>query len=127
MNVELKNRIKAHILEEPKRLDIHNWFTSLRHVRPEQRPSCGTIGCFAGWAHILAGGSKHDVVNVFSFARELQIDYSLADKACFLNSWPKKFLVMWNAAKSAKQRARVAGMVLDALESPQLWERREQT
>jgi len=91
MNIALKNQIKAHILEEPNRLNMDDWFTSLSCVRPKQHPSCGTVACLAGWSHLLTGGDWGDVVNVYSFAQELQIHVDLAYKVCFVDNWPMKF------------------------------------
>lgn len=54
MNVELLERVKQHILEEPKRLRmgfVHatgDWVADLTNP-----PSCGTVGCIAGWTCVL--------------------------------------------------------------------------
>lgn len=50
MNTELLLKVKAAILEEPRRLDIWDW---QRREVGDNSPACGTVGCIAGWADIL--------------------------------------------------------------------------
>lgn len=72
MNVELLNRVKAHILEEPKRLFMPGFLARKGDDEDVDRyPACGTIGCYAGWICVLSG--EHDL-----FGKEL------ADKAASL-------------------------------------------
>ena len=47
VNVELLQRIKQHILQEPKRLQMNIWRNRFSGTNA---PSCGTIACIAGWA-----------------------------------------------------------------------------
>lgn len=47
MNVERLERIKRHILEEPRRADMYGW----ARVAPEA--PCGTAGCIAGWDELM--------------------------------------------------------------------------
>lgn len=55
MNTALLRRIKKHVLEEPKRLDMGCFL-----MREEQNknyydyPACKTVGCIAGWACVLS-------------------------------------------------------------------------
>lgn len=56
VNVELLERVKHHILEEPLRLDMSIWIS--HHEKGPYTPACGTIGCIAGWAIELSGGEK---------------------------------------------------------------------
>lgn len=58
---ELLNDVKQAILEEPKRANMGCFVytkdeqTSLAQAK--EMPSCGTVGCFAGWISLLAGYS----------------------------------------------------------------------
>lgn len=56
LNVRLLNRIKKHLLEEPKRYFQGWWAVPADEVvyRGEDGPpACGTQGCIAGWAVLL--------------------------------------------------------------------------
>lgn len=65
IETRLLKRIKAHILKEPKRLDM-NLLVDIKHnetigyelpnTKDRQWPACGTVGCIAGWAVLLSGG-----------------------------------------------------------------------
>lgn len=47
MNVERLERIKQHVLEEPRRANMYDW----ARVSPET--PCGTAGCIAGWDELM--------------------------------------------------------------------------
>jgi len=56
MNVELLEKVKQHILEEPKRLRMG----TILHTNAKERgwdntPVCNTVGCIAGWTCVLGG------------------------------------------------------------------------
>lgn len=74
MNVELLQKVRAHILEEPRRFNLEHWggvidpkeYEHIEEPWPEaveeledviayQRPPCGAVGCIAGNTLILAG------------------------------------------------------------------------
>ena len=48
MNITLFRKIRKHILEEPKRINLNHWVDPYSEVAP-----CGTEGCIAGWACVL--------------------------------------------------------------------------
>ncbi len=54
-NEKLYDRVVAHILEEPKRLDMESFAYSVWGIKElgDKAPSCNTVGCFAGWAVAL--------------------------------------------------------------------------
>lgn len=55
---ELLNDVKQALLEEPKRANMGRFVASRdRSDGSYDYPSCGTVGCFAGWIGILAGVS----------------------------------------------------------------------
>lgn len=70
--IELLQKVKAHILEEPRRLNMDNWgITRTRYNDTFGRdkvkdtyaescpvyefPPCNTVGCIAGWTAMLSG------------------------------------------------------------------------
>lgn len=74
MNVELLEKVKAHILEEPRRFNLDYWGGivdpnfyndlyeadddsdgEIESILAKQRPPCGAVGCIAGNVCILAG------------------------------------------------------------------------
>lgn len=61
MNTELLLKVKAHILEEPKRICMNTWIVNTAQclrVKGLMTPKCGTVGCIYGWGRILAKGAK---------------------------------------------------------------------
>lgn len=68
--------VKRAMREEPRRVDMDTW---LRRMDPRnlcyecyEAPACGTVGCFAGWVVLLAGGSPRTrPFNVESKARSI--------------------------------------------------------
>lgn len=59
---DLLQDVKRAITQEPRRADMsvfrHPW-------APEDGgPACGTVGCFAGWVNILAGGRGEGSANI---------------------------------------------------------------
>jgi hypothetical protein len=74
MNVELLQRVKAHILEDPNRYD--QWIWIVDGLVPGEKlvpagrivPECGTVACIAGWAIILGNPhSNTDLPGSWSF------------------------------------------------------------
>jgi len=126
--VSILRKVKKHILEEPKRLDMENWLIvgdNVRIIYGRNAPACGTVGCIAGWVNVL-GNSNYDY-NYFSSyriaenaAEILKISYypnyinekyiitqgNLA-QLFVLHSWPSKYLNAYKKAKSPAGRARV--------------------
>jgi hypothetical protein len=55
----LLRRVKTEILAEPKRLNLQNWVERFQSPpnpsweRVSRVPTCGSIGCIAGWCAIL--------------------------------------------------------------------------
>jgi hypothetical protein len=56
LNVRLLNRIKKHILAEPKRYNQAKWGRQVSDYEFEDNkgPACKTQGCIAGWAVFLS-------------------------------------------------------------------------
>jgi hypothetical protein len=87
MNVELLQRIKAHILEDPRRVGMSNWIR--RRSPREGGPSCGTVACIAGWAYIL---SERQVPPFYTqVTRLLGLDSQQGQRLFFELYWPSKF------------------------------------
>lgn len=102
MNRELLLKVKAVILEEPSRLDMYRW---LEHHPPGRKlwdtaysgtvdaqltvPSCGTVGCIAGWVIVLAGKENESLgVSLSGVAAEaLGLSQLQADSLFYHNAW----------------------------------------
>ena len=65
--------VKRAIQEEPKRANMQ--VITQEHLPEEGGPSCGTVGCFAGWVSILAG--KRNVMSTRTAEKILgrKLDY----------------------------------------------------
>ena len=94
MNIELLNKVKAHILEEPRRLEMVDWIVDAEEIPVEDnRPPCGTAGCIAGWAAMLDGGFNRSIHFPRRYATDaLGIDpYGQAERLFYLSQWPAQF------------------------------------
>lgn len=67
MNVKLLRKVKKHILEEPKRLQMGSYIR-VKGKMPLDRPwpKCGTAGCIAGWACILSAKKGTDPYELYT-------------------------------------------------------------
>lgn len=139
MNKELLLRVKAHILEEPRRLNMSNWIDSgepgtpiafdfeddanwqdLHVLTPEEAPPCGTVACIAGWSCILGmdAPAKEIAKNhrVEGSARQL-LDISPLQKEelFYPYNWPNPAdYEEYRTCGNAQQRAQVVARVIDA-------------
>lgn len=137
LNIELFKKIKKHLHAKPARLRMDNW---VRRGEPNQElfntgpgygepatfklPSCGTVGCIAGWAYILAhpeiandptfgrfGGS----INVASYASgDLGINLDFRPFELFyVTYWPEPYATDYPNAKTQKERTKIVCEVID--------------
>lgn len=125
-NIELLQRVKAHILAEPRR---YNQFTFGRKkgtlyelIGPE--PPCGTQACIAGWVYALTigpmfdeQGDRIDASTIVDEATtqcgftETEADRIFGDGS----RWPAPFNLDLEAAVDTQERARVAARFIDYL------------
>lgn len=56
--IALLRRVKAHILKEPRRIDMSTWveyeWYDDENDRSRPWPKCGTVGCIGGWVEVLS-------------------------------------------------------------------------
>lgn len=103
MNVRLLRKVKDHILAEPRRLDMS---VLMSFPSGESAPPCGTVGCIAGWANYLEGGSRGGILTATKLL-ELGRGYARRDRLFFIVFWPGNFSTRYINAKDAKTRAEV--------------------
>jgi hypothetical protein len=143
MNVELLEKVKQHILEEPRRYNQQHWIgvgeTEIRKRfgKVGDLPPCGTMACIAGWTCILAGVDLKgvDLFSISDKAEELlginciqadRLFSSVAEDALvdeemdedeyqeyFSGDWPYGFAKDYVLAKTAEDRAKVAVARID--------------
>lgn len=124
MNVELLQRVKQHILDEPLRLEMVEGLkfrapgTQRRvHCANEEyvpTPACGTIGCIAGWACILGDktfADAHPGDPCWGTVREraeelLQIPTS-SSRLFRVNWWPEDLFNRYEHAETQQERAEI--------------------
>jgi hypothetical protein len=128
MNKTRIKKVLEHIGEVPERLDMNTVFSvatpgdtwrsggfKARHLREWKVPSCGTVGCFAGWTDELFG--EHNIFHSLSAARgllgltEAQASRLFTEpKLAFDKSyksehvWPKDLALKYLDAKTPKGR-----------------------
>ena len=72
MNVRLLRKIRKHILENPKRLDMGVFlFREKTHPHYYKYPECGTVGCLAGWACVLSKEADVPIAQLEDRAKKL--------------------------------------------------------
>ncbi len=99
MNVELLRKIQAHNTEHPEQLDM------ACGAIPD---SCGTAGCIAGLAVLLAGLNARDKWDLIKgvATRALELRWLQADVLFYASRWPKQFTL-----SPAARRAEYAAIV----------------
>lgn len=97
MNVDLLEKVKAHILEEPKRFDMA-LFISTPDDKLFAYPKCGTVACIAGWACTLSG--IKEPANWESAGRHvLELNPGESDRLFYDESWPDEYFDEYHAQK----------------------------
>lgn len=140
LNIELFKKIKKHIKARPARLRMDNWLrtgdakseyhNSMPGYGEPDRfklPECGTVGCIAGWAYVLArpdlekdpnfklslrsGGS----INIASYgAKDLGITQGIKPFELFyVDYWPQPWVDNYRNAKTQKERAKIVCEIID--------------
>ncbi|SRR5258708_6225643 len=124
MNLELFEKIKQDIMEEPRRLYmdgfIRTW--SKWEIKIDKNaPPCGTAACIAGKACLLSGKIHLDnMLAISSYAIDL-LDISYLRRLeggrvplFYLEYWPEKLRNKHEKAKSPRGRAKAACDAIDA-------------
>lgn len=133
LNVELLERVKAHILEEPKRLAMGTFAE-----RNEEAP-CGTVACIAGWSLVLEKGARMVTKKLADFGEGYYEDHFVyrnnrpiddphehakkilglteeeAMTLFYVEDWPDDLTVNYMAAKRPDKRALITAARIDRL------------
>jgi|SRR5579864_556807 len=110
LNVELLRKVKKHILEEPRRLDMGYW------IHATTASPCGTVACLAGWTCILS-----NVVPAFSLeAGELAtplLGLNERQKMSLFHTehWPRELAEKYWNARTPGGRARATAKRINLL------------
>lgn len=103
INTRLLRRVQKHILAEPQRYDQDKVLIVPEdyYYNPIRKPACGTVGCIAGWATLLADGKKEisetpspfQISRTYEHARKLLgLDEEQFQRLCgFSADWPFEF------------------------------------
>lgn len=68
----LLSEVRRLILEEPLRYNQEDWLSRIEeHANLFKFPSCGTIGCVAGWVATLKRGRDFDWMGSLKIASEI--------------------------------------------------------
>jgi hypothetical protein len=108
INIDLFQKVKEAILEEPQRLGMGDWIagpSSFYHVK--QKPRCGTVACIAGWAAIVAHRERYQASIPLAAEkakfrpwenaiRELNLPPGDDNKLFYHSSWPHPFLEQYD-------------------------------
>jgi hypothetical protein len=119
MNVRLLRKVKAHILEEPRRFAMGTWLKKYipgtlidepdsETLEMRRVPACGTVGCIAGWTVDLTGGKSSRASFDGAARRRLGISPTKSTRLFYTYSWPLKFSERYQNAKTKLARAKIA-------------------
>jgi len=136
-------KVQEYIVMEPRRFDMNFWGMAVRDIDAfakeyhfsdlaDLRPPCGTAGCLAGNALVVAKLIKpkyrtDDKLEVFEFpddtpqiaAKWLGIDEAEAAKLFYLGGdtddlgWPHEFTEKYDQAETLRKRAKVLSQRID--------------
>lgn len=138
--VNLLRRVKAHIIEEPRRLAMESW------VQVSSEAPCGTAACIAGWACLLTlpkteyakymeslpDPNNNDFDHYWMRSRKaeriagrgkkpmnramdlLGLKRDAAMELFLDENWPERLSNRFNEAQTAKTQAKIAGQAIDA-------------
>lgn len=120
MNVGVKNVVKGSKFTEP--LTLHRNLTFQTH--------CGTVGCFAGWTHILGDKTKSPIKRralsspVWGAIRRSAIDklripnledytgnvyyYESGSQLFHVEDWPQPFRAQYESARTNREKLKAA-------------------
>lgn len=124
MNLELFDKVKKAITEEPKRLNIWDWQS--RGYPEPVAPACGTVGCIAGWADILnrtEGNTDPEVIrgielSTFTYEegrKALGLTHEQADYLFDPASWPHD--LEWKVGKTKAGSYDQSKVVCEAIDA----------
>lgn len=121
----LLTHVKKLILREPKRLRMDIVLES--RCGGKNAPSCGTVGCIAGWTCVVA--QRHqDSSNLKQSIKQVMCDWSASTteaakwlrlgerqriRLCFDDAWPRKLKKEYALANTPQERARVTCKRID--------------
>lgn len=113
-SIDILQKVKQHILEEPRRLRMTTWFYKTDLVDP-MSPPCGTIGCIAGFT-VMLSGKIVEVETVQEEAMELLgINDKQAGELFYTSQWPQRFSTEYfDYGWASKERAEVTARRIDA-------------
>jgi hypothetical protein len=107
-------KVISIIEDDPKSFDMGDWGYKSRG------PSCGTVGCIAGWVVLgqfsnkaLKAMNSNDIMTVVEnceddAAEMLGLTRPEAEKLFFADYWPDPFLVQYDTARTKAAKAAVA-------------------
>lgn len=142
MNIELLQRVKQHILAEPRRLNMGTWVSTVGKTVPAfagvygrdeaDLPPCGTVACVAGWAVLLSRfNGKPEEYAAFMRERntlfpdsltssigqeELGLSPSQMETLFYVGRWPERFRVAHGQAEENGDYQAMAQITADRID-----------
>ncbi len=96
------------ILNDPSQFNMDAW------IERDNKSSCGTTSCIAGWVAYLVNPEKFSTPAcstdelIRTAAEALDIYGRTADELWYVVHWPNEFIRKYELAKTPRQRAEVA-------------------
>lgn len=142
MNIELLQRVRQHILDEPRRLNMGTWVSTVGKTVPAfagvygrdeaDLPPCGTVACVAGWAVLLSRfNGKPEEYAAFIRERpslfpdgltssigqeELGLSPSQMETLFYVGRWPERFRVAHEQAEENGDYQAMAQITADRID-----------
>lgn len=130
LNVELLQKVKAHILAEPRRLDMSIGASKASQVVEKAGfPPCGTVACIAGWSAIFCGAITQEKLNEQAEYGMGEISWGTleaeavkalgltgqSNRLFYWKYWPEEFKKRYAVAVTREQVAKVTADRIDHL------------
>ena len=119
VNRELFEKVKAHILEEPRRFYMGDYVTTPDAISPWEAPACGTVACIAGWAYLLSVKRPSKDANAIAEDRAVKLlGITLAESHClfYAGSWPDEYSHRYIDAENALDYTGMAQAAADRID-----------
>jgi hypothetical protein len=120
LNVPILRKVQKALREEPKRLRMSLWTDKLDSRFNAYAPSCGTVGCIAGWVYMLTYKKSGAIENAdFECCQAIKIlglpkNSNSLSELFYVQNWPEDLFVKFMKTDTGSpEKAEVVCEVID--------------
>ena len=120
--IDLLNKVKAYILEEPKRFNMNWWGKRKGHICDpdgDSIPPCGTVCCIAGTMYLLSHQENLKDISDSQFYDRMLFDAEAyasdiletsvnnMHPLFYIENWPEEFRIPYLNSYDLKEKAKI--------------------